>query len=598
MNPYTAPLEEMRFVLRELVDIQGIAQLKDAEAVADPELMDAILEQAARFARDVLAPLDTVGDREGARWSEQGVTTAPGFAGAYRQFIDAGWNNVSIPAEYGGQGLPTLLCTALQEMFVSANKSFCFCPELTSFAVKALANAASESLKALYIPQLVSGQWAGTMNLTEPQAGSDVGALRTRAVPYVDGSYRLFGQKIFISYGDHDLTENIVHLVLARTPGAPEGTKGVSLFLVPKFLLDNGQVGARNDVQCAGIEHKLGNHGSPTCTLVYGSEGEGAVGWLVGQENKGLQAMFVMVNSARFNVGMEGVALSERAYQQALAYARERIQGKPASGGADSVPIIRHPDVRRMLLTMRAQTEAMRAVAYVIAAERDFAASHPDLSIRRERQAFVDLMIPIFKGWASETGIEVASTSIQVHGGLGYIEESGASQPLRDIRVATIYEGTTSIQAHDLVERKLVRDGGAAMRAWFSQIHLTLQQLGQVQGDALGGIESALRQAVEILQEASEWALANYSQQPLEVLGGSVPFLRLCGIVVGGWQMARAGLVAQRHLEEGLGDTAFLRRKLLSVRFYADHVLPQAAGLAAVAMHGGASVMALDDAAF
>jgi len=598
MNPYTAPLEEMRFVLRELVDIQGIAQLKDAEAVADPELMDAILEQAARFAKEVLAPLDAVGDREGARWSEQGVTTAPGFAGAYRQFIDAGWNNVSIPAEYGGQGLPILLCTALQEMFVSANKSFCFCPELTSFAVKALVNAASESLKALYIPQLVSGHWAGTMNLTEPQAGSDVGALRTRAVPHADGSYRLFGQKIFISYGDHDLTENIVHLVLARTPGAPEGSKGVSLFLVSKFLLDNGQIGARNDVQCAGIEHKLGNHGSPTCTLVYGGEGEGAVGWLVGQENKGLQAMFVMVNSARFNVGLEGVALSERAYQQALAYARERIQGRPAEGGTESVPIIRHPDVRRMLLMMRTQAEAMRAVAYVIAAERDFAVSHPDPSIRRERQAFVDLMIPIFKGWASETGVEVASTSIQVHGGLGYIEESGASQPFRDLRVATIYEGTTSIQAHDLVERKLVRDGGAAMRAWLSQIHLTLQQLRHVQGSALGDIESGLRQAVEGLQEASEWVLANYSQRPLEVLGGSVPLLRLCGIVVGGWQMARAGLVAHRHLEAGSGDPAFLRRKLLSARFYADHVLSQASGLSVVAMRGGASVMALDEAAF
>lgn len=598
MNAYNAPLEEMRFVLRELVDIHGIAQLKDAEAVADPELMDAVLEQAARFARDILAPLDTVGDREGVRWSEQGVATAPGFAGAYRQFIDAGWNNIAIPAEHGGQGLPTLLCTALQEMFVSANKSFCFCPELTSFAVKALSSAASESLKALYIPQLVSGKWAGTMNLTEPQAGSDVGALRTRAVPQADGSYRLFGQKIFISYGDHDLTENIVHLVLARTPGAPAGSKGVSLFLVPKFLLDNGKVGARNDVQCAGIEHKLGNHGSPTCTLVYGSEGEGAVGWLVGQENKGLQAMFVMVNSARFNVGMEGVAMSELAYQKALAYARERIQGRSAEGGSESVPIIRHPDVRRMLLTMRTQTEAMRAVAYVIAAARDFAVSHPDALVRRERQSFVDLMIPIFKGWASETGIEVTSTCIQVHGGLGYIEESGASQPLRDVRVAAIYEGTTSIQAHDLIERKLVRDGGTAMRALLSQMHLTLQQLLQVEGGALADIEGGLRQALEALQDASEWALAKYAQQPLVVLGGSVPFLRLCGVVVGGWQLARAGLVAHHQLEEGVGNPAFLRRKVLSARFYAGHVLPTASGLAAVAMGGGESVMALGEAAF
>lgn len=594
MNPYIAPLEEMRFVLRELADIESVARLTDAEALADPELVDAILEEGARFAKEVLAPLDSVGDREGARWSEEGVTTAPGFSAAYAKFIESGWNNVSIPAEYGGQGLPNLLCTALQEMFVSANKAFCFCPELTSFAVKALANAASEPLKSFYIPKLVSGEWTATMNLTEPQAGSDVGALRTRAVLQTDGSYRLFGQKIFISYGEHDLTDNIVHLVLARIPGAPEGSKGVSLFLVPKFLPEEGRPGQRNDVQCTGVEHKLGNHASPTCTLVYGGSGEGAVGWLVGEENKGLQAMFVMVNSARFNVGLEGVALSERAYQQALAYARERVQGRAVGGGAVSVPIIQHPDVRRMLLVMRSQAEAMRAVAYVLAAERDLAARHDDPVIRRERQAFVDLMIPIFKGWASETGIDVTSTSIQVHGGLGYIEESGVSQPLRDVRVSTIYEGTTSIQAHDLVERKLVRDGGAALRAWLSQVHLTLNLLGQAEGDDLASIEFNLSSAVESLQAAAEWALANYRERPLEVLAGSVPLLRLCGIVAGGWQMARAALAAKRlH-----GDPAFLRRKLLSARFYATHVLPQAEGLAVIAMHGGESVMALDEAAF
>ena len=380
MTPYVAPLADMRFVLRELIDIDSLACLPDSESLADSDLTDEILEQAARFASEVLAPLDSVGDRQGVRWTEQGVITAPGFAAAYREFGEAGWNNIEMPAQYGGQDLPAVLCGPIHEMFAAANKAFCMCPDLSSTAVKALAAAASEPLKSLYIPNLVSGKWAATMNLTEAQAGSDVGALRTRAEALPDGSYRLIGQKIFISFGDHDLTDNIVHLVLARIAGAPEGSRGVSLFLVPKFLSD----GRRNDVQCTGIEHKLGNHASPTCTLAFGAQGEGALGWRVGQENKGLQAMFVMMNGARFNVGLEGVAVAERAYQKALAYARERIQGRLAGGGSESVPIIRHPDVRRMLLTMRSQIEAMRAVAYVIAEARDVAARHP---CRRRRAA-------------------------------------------------------------------------------------------------------------------------------------------------------------------------------------------------------------------
>jgi len=608
MNPYTAPLEDMRFVLRELSDIDRVAALPDSEALADPDLMDAILEQAARFAKEVLAPLDTVGDREGARWSEQGVTTPPGFAQAYRQFVESGWNNVSLPAEHGGQGLPSLLCAAVHEMFTSANKAFCFCPELTSFGVKAMLAGASEPLKARYIAKLVSGQWTATMNLTEPQAGSDVGALRTKAIAQPDGTYRLFGQKIFISYGEHDFTENIVHFVLARTPDAPQGSRGVSLFLVPKFLptVDEGEsvgadtdaLGERNDIQCTGIEHKLGNHASPTCTLVYGGQGQGAVGWLVGEENKGLQTMFVMVNSARFNVGQEGTSVGERAYQQARAYARERVQGRPVEGGTQSVAIIRHPDVRRLLLTMRSQVEAMRALAYLIASARDLASRHPDAAVRRERQAFVELMIPVFKGWASETAIEVTSTSIQVHGGLGYIEESGASQPLRDVRVSAIYEGTTAIQAQDLVDRKLVRDGGAAFRAWLSKVHLTLGQLeGRDLGDG-GDIEHGLRKGVEALQAAADWAMAHYGQQPAQVLAGSVPLLRLFGIVAGGWQMARAALAAQRALDQGTGDAVFLTAKRISARFYATHVLPQAGGLADIAMRGAAAVLAMEEAAF
>jgi alkylation response protein AidB-like acyl-CoA dehydrogenase len=594
MTPYIAPLADMRFVLRELTDIDSLAKLPDSEALADADLTDAILEQAARFASEVLAPLDSIGDREGARWTERGVITSPGFAAAYREFVAAGWNNIEMPAQYGGQDLPAVLCCAVHEMFVAANKAFCMCPDLSSPAVKALAAAASDPLKSLYIPKLVSGEWAATMNLTEPQAGSDVGALRTRAEPRSDGSYRLFGQKIFISFGDHDFTDNIVHLVLARATGAPPGSRGVSLFVVPKFLPD----GRRNDVQCTGIEHKLGNHASPTCTLVFGAQGEGAAGWLVGSENKGLQAMFVMMNGARFNVGLEGVGIAERAYQNALAYARERIQGRLASGGSEPVPIIRHPDVRRMLLTMRSQIEAMRAVAYVIAAARDIASRHPDPAVRSERQAFVDLMIPVFKGWASETAIEIASTSIQVHGGAGYIDDHGATQPLRDVRIAAIYEGTTSIQAHDLVERKLVRDGGAAFRSCLSQINATLHQLDAKQRTELTVIARKLRSSVMALQEATESALVNYGERPLEVLAGSVPLLCAFGLVTGGWQMARAALVAHRHLEEGRGNAVFLRGKLTSAVFYATNVLPRVVAAAETAMHGGESVMAMEEAAF
>ncbi|MEY2873103.1 MAG: hypothetical protein RLZZ373_474 [Pseudomonadota bacterium] len=597
VTAYQAPLEDIRFVLRELADTGLVAALPDADALADEDLTNAILEQSARFAQEVLAPLDAVGDREGARWSPQGVTTAPGFSAAYRQFIDAGWHNIHMPADHGGQGLPILLCAAVNEMFIAANKSFCFCPELTVFAMKALAAAASESVRARFLPKLASGEWAATMNLTEPQAGSDVGALRSRARPMPDGTYRVSGQKIFISYGEHDLTENIVHLVLARLPGAPEGSKGISLFVVPKFLPDaDGGIGERNDVVCTGIEHKLGNHASPTCTLVYGGAGEGAVGWLVGQENRGLQAMFVMVNSARFNVALESMAMCERAYQLAVAYARERVQGRlPGQEGAP-VAIIRHPDVRRMLMLMRSQTEAMRALGYLIAGARDMAAHHPDADVRRERQAFVDLMIPVFKGWASETAIEVTSLAIQVHGGMGYVLESGASQPLRDVRICSIYEGTTSIQAHDLVERKLVRDGGASLRTWLGQVQRTLGQLDAADHAGLSEIGQHLRSSVQALQRATEWALAHYGNDPLLVLSGSATLLRLLGTVAGGWQMARAALAAQRGLAQGDNNAAFLKAKLATARFYATQVLQPAAALADVVVNGAASVLAMDEA--
>jgi alkylation response protein AidB-like acyl-CoA dehydrogenase len=594
MVPYVAPLTDMRFVLRELTDIDSLAKLQDCEALADADLIDTILEQAARFASEVLAPLDSIGDREGARWTEQGVVAPPGFAAAYREFVAAGWNNIEMPAQYGGQELPAVLCCAIHEMFVAANKAFCMCPDLSSPAVKAIAAAASDPLKSLYIPKLVSGEWAATMNLTEPHAGSDVGALRTRAVPQFDGSYRIFGQKIFISFGDHDMTDNIVHLVLARIVDAPPGSRGVSLFLVPKLLSDN----RRNDVVCTGIEHKLGNHGSPTCTLVYGAQGDGAVGWLVGSENKGMQAMFVMMNGARFNVGLEGVSIAERAYQQALSYARERIQGRVVGGGSESVPIIRHPDVRRMLLMMRSQIEAMRAVAYTIAAARDVALRHPDAHVRDEQQAFIDLLIPVFKGWTTEASFEITSVSIQIHGGAGYIDDHGVTQPLRDVRIASIYEGTTSIQAHDLVERKLVRDGGAAFRSWVAQVYATLELFDDRQQAPVSTITINLRKALMALEGAIDSVLQQYGKTPHEVLAGSVPLLRAFGLVLGGWQMARAALVAQQHLQEGRGDAVYLRGKLTSAVFYATHLLPQVSALAETAMFGGESAMAMDEAAF
>ncbi len=591
---YDAPLADIRFALHEAVEARSLATLPGAESLADRDLTDAILDEAARFASRVLAPLDAVGDRQGARWSEQGVITSPGFQSAYRQFIEAGWNRIDMPAEYGGQGLPNVLCCAVHEMFHAANKAFCMCPDLAAPAVHALCAAAAEPLRSLYVPRLVSGEWSATMNLTEPQAGSDVGALSTRAELQADGSYRLFGQKSFISFGEHDLTDNILHLVLARIGGAPAGTRGISLFAVPKLLPDGG----RNDVRCTGIENKLGNHGSPTCTLVYGASGQGATGWLIGEPNKGLQAMFVMMNGARFNVGVEAIGVAERAYQKAVAYARLRVQGTLPGGDGRQVPIIRHPDVRRMLLTMRSQIEAMRAVAYWIAAARDEVAHHPNPVARRERLAFLELMVPVFKGWTSETAVEIASTCIQVHGGAGYVEDYGATQALRDVRVTTIYEGTTAIQARDLVDRKLARDGGAAFEAWAQEVRGTLGEISRGDPSELTTLGELLGRAFGALEGAVRSVLAQYREHPLQVLAGSVPLLRAFGIVAGGWQMARAAMVADRSLRERRGDLAFMRSKSSCAMFYATHVLPQAWALAESSMRGGKSVLSMDEAAF
>lgn len=594
MNPYIAPLEEIRFLLTRLTDIKSVAEIVGAEALEDQDLTDAILEQAARFSQEVLAPLDMSADREGAKWDAGEVTTPKGFKDAYKQFIESGWNNVAIPEEYGGQGLPTLMSAPLNEMFVSSNKSFCYCTGLSQSGVKALISAASEEQKKTFLPRLVSGEWTATMNLTEPQAGSDVGALRTRAVPQDDGSYRIFGQKIFISYGEHDLSENIVHLVLARLPDAPAGSKGISLFVVPKYLPDTGE---RNDLSCAGIEHKLGNHGSPTCTMVYGEKGLGATGWMIGEENRGLNAMFVMVNSARFNVGMEGVSSSEKAYQQAVAYAHERIQGRLV-GGKESVKIVKHPDVRRMLLMMRSQTEAMRALAYVIAEARDIEAKHPDQALRREKSGLIGLLTPVFKGWASETANETTSMAMQVFGGMGYIEESGVPQTFRDTRISSIYEGTTAIQAHDFIERKVVKDGAVVFRAWSEQVQHCLSELEGINVPELAGIHSNLKQAVEAMVETVHWAAEHYSDNTQEVLSGAVPLLKLVGIVAGGWVMARSAIAAYQMLRDGEGNSVFLQRKLQSARFFSAHVVPEVLGLAVIAKGAGESTLALGDEAF
>src|SRR5438132_4590573 len=481
MSTYHAPLNDMLFVLNELAGLEQISKLPGYEDAA-PDTVAAILEEAAKFATDVLDPLNATGDREGAQWQEgYQVKTPTGFRDAYRQFARAGWNGLPVTTEFGGQGLPELVATAVNEMWHASNMAFALCPLLTQGAIEALLLCGTPEQKAQFLPKMVSGEWTGTMNLTEPQAGSDLAAVRCRAVPQSDGSFKLFGQKIFITYGEHDYTDNILHLVLARTPTAPEGVKGISLFLVPKFMVSaDGGRGARNDVHCVSIEHKLGIHASPTAVLSYGDHG-GAVGYLVGEENRGLEYMFIMMNLARFSVGIEGVGIAERSYQRARDYARDRVQGR-APGLDKTVPtatILQHPDVRRMLLSMKAQTEAMRALAYVTAAAIDYAHADPDRAARKRHQAFADLMIPIVKGWCTETAQEIAYTGVQVHGGMGFIEETGAAQHYRDARIITIYEGTTGIQANDLIGRKTARDGGKTALAVIAEMQKLDGELGK-----------------------------------------------------------------------------------------------------------------------
>jgi len=585
MTTYEAPLDEMQFVIRELAGLDTLTALPDWQDI-DGETVTAVLQEASRFASEVLAPLNQTGDQRGVICKDNHVITAPGFREAYQQYVTSGWNRLGFDEKYGGQSMPSVVGAAVQEMWKSANLAFSACFQLTQGAAEAIFERSSEEQKQRFLPGMIEGRWTGTMNLTEPQAGSDLAAVRTRAVRQADGSYRLFGQKIFITYGEHDLSENIIHLVIARTPDAPPGVKGISLFIVPKFLVnDDGTLGSRNDAFCLSVEHKLGIHGSPTCVLSYGEQG-GAVGYLVGEENRGLEYMFTMMNVARISVGLEGVGIGERAYQQAREYARSRVQGRDISGGGGPVPIIRHPDVRRMLLLMKAQTEATRALAYVVVAARDLANHHPDEQTRKRNQAFVDLMTPVVKGWSTETGIEIASLGVQVHGGMGYVEETGAAQHWRDARITTIYEGTTGIQANDLIGRKIVRDQGRTIRAVLEGMRALAGELDSSDASLLS-IKNGLVQGIDSLAAAAEYILTNYQTDPRKVMFGAVPFLKLFGIVAGGWQLARGAKISVARLAEGKGDPAFYKAKIATARFYAEHVLATAPGLGHTVIHGG-----------
>jgi acyl-CoA dehydrogenase len=591
---YRAPLKDLSFVLNDLI---GSARLRECEAFADysAELADSVLEEAGKFAEQVLDPLYRAGDQAGARWSPDGVASAPGFKAAYAQFVEGGWPQLRASPEHGGQGVPTMLGTAVEEIWAASNLAFKLCPMLTQGAIEALEICGSPEQKRRFLPKMVSGEWTGTMNLTESHAGSDLGIIRTRALPEAD-HYRLFGQKIFITWGEHDYTPNIIHMVLARIDGAPAGTKGISLFIVPKMLVnDDGSLGARNEVKCLSIEHKLGIHASPTCVMQYGSE-RGAVGYLVGEPNRGLEYMFIMMNAARLSVGLEGYAVAERAFQQAAEWARTRVQGKPPVAAASGpLPIIHHPDVKRMLLTMKSSTEAMRALALYAAHQLDLAGHHPDAAVRAAAQARGDLLIPIVKGFCTETGIELASIGVQVHGGMGFVEETGAAQPYRDVRITTIYEGTTGIQSNDLIGRKIGRDRGTAMAALLSDAKAELEAIASTDA-SVGRAKQAALEGVGELAGATHALLEVLASAPDRGLAVSVPYLKLCGTVLGGWLLAKSAAVAHRLIETRPAERDFLVAKARTARFYADQILPNAVALARIVRHGGASVVETDAA--
>ncbi len=589
---YTAPVKDMLFAIEHLARIDHVAQIPGFED-AGLDTAAAVLEECAKFNEGVVAPLNVEGDRNPSSFKDGQVTTTPGFKDAYAQFTEAGWQGLQHQAAFGGQGLPKTIGAACGEILHAANLSFALCPLLTDGAIEALLTAGSEELKAIYLEKLISGQWTGTMNLTEPQAGSDLAQVRTKAEPQGDGTYKVFGTKIFITYGEHDMAENIVHLVLARVAGAPEGVKGISLFVVPKFMVNSdGSLGARNDAHCVSIEHKLGIKASPTAVLQFGDHG-GAIGYLVGEENRGLEYMFIMMNAARYGVGVQGIAVAERAYQQAVQYARERVQSRPVDGSLPAAgPIIHHPDVRRMLMTMRAYTEGCRAMASVAAAAFDAAHHHPDPQVARDNAAFYEFLVPLVKGYSTEMSQEVTSLGVQVHGGMGFIEETGAAQHYRDSKILTIYEGTTAIQANDLVGRKTARDGGQLAKAVAAQIEQTeaeLQASGTADAQAVARRLAAARQA---FLDAVDFMAANTKANPNAAFAGSVPYLMLAGNLVAGWQMGRALLVAQQLSSKGQ-DQAFMQAKIATARFYAEHILVKAPAQRDAIVEGAASVTAL-----
>jgi alkylation response protein AidB-like acyl-CoA dehydrogenase len=586
-DTYAPPLRDIRFVLERIVDAESLATLpRWADVGADVETIMGLLEEYGRFVTEVLAPLNRVGDTHGAQHDPAtgAVTTPPGWGDAYRKYVEGGWGSVPFGPEHGGGGFPWLVTVAMQELLTTANMAFSLCPLLTQGAIDMLAHFGSEEQHEVYLRPMVAGTWTGTMNLTEPQAGTDVGAVATKAVPADDGSWRISGQKIFITYGEQDLTDNIVHLVLARVPDAPPGTKGISCFIVPKFLVnDDGSLGDRNAVTCLSIEHKMGIHASPTCVMEY----DGAVGYLIGEANAGMRYMFRMMNTARLSVGMEGVCIGERAYQAALSYAQERTQGTAIGGErGTSSAIIEHADVRRMLLHMRAHVEAMRMLGYTNGIAIDLAAHHPDADVRERAQERADLLTPITKGWCTDLGSEVARLATQVHGGMGYIEETGVAQHERDIRIAAIYEGTNGIQGMDLVGRKLPMRAGGVVADQIAEMEATASQLD---GD-LAPLGPLLADGIAAVREATDWLLAKGLERPQDALAGASPYLRLWGTVLGGWFMARQALAAR----DGAEGDPFLAAKVVTARYYIEQVLPLARSLVPAVTAGADDLFAID----
>ena len=600
MSTYLAPLKEFQFLLETVAPIAELSKLPHF-ADATPDTVHAILEESAKFATNVLDPLNWSGDQEGSKHNpaDNSVSTPTGFKAAYDGYREMGGAGLPMPANFGGLGMPRSVVTLTDEMLHASNMGFGLMPMLTQGAIEAILLAGSDELKATFVEKMVSGEWTGTMNLTEPQAGSDLSLVKTRAEPQPDGSYRVFGTKIFITYGEHDWADNIIHLVLARLPDAPPGVKGISLLVVPKFRVNkDGTIGARNDAKCISIEHKMGIHASPTAVMQFGDAG-GATGYIVGEPNRGLEYMFIMMNLARFGVGLQGVGIAERAYQRAVSFARERVQSRDVGAPREpSAPIIRHPDVRRMLLRMRAQTEAARALAMATAYAIDLAEAHPDADVRAAQQAFVEFMIPVHKGWATEMCQEATYLGIQVHGGMGFIEETGAAQYYRDARITTIYEGTTAIQANDLVGRKMAREGGATAKAVIASMRALAKELAASNNAHLKVTHAKFVSGIDAVERAVEFNLATFNSNVRASFAGSVPMIKLFGIVCGAWQLARVALEAEKRINAGHADKAFYEAKLSTMRFFADTMIPEAIAAADTIVNGSEGTLALAEASF